>query len=168
MAGGRLAFFGGDLNTEAAEAPDTVTDPKYRRQMAKCIPDGPGYTLVSIKDSVTLAKKRYKREVANSIGMSVSKDAYIESIMGTDIEFGVIAGLSVLDYAYIAVSLDCAGACPASVTLKPNWHPVKPQTSVTLMPPYPEPDQVYETVEKHYNSVPVRSDHFHVLYEVYL
>ncbi|QCP53528.1 endonuclease/exonuclease/phosphatase family protein [Trinickia violacea] len=149
---GTLVFFGGDLNTVAKEAPDSTEDPKYHRVMEKSIPEGPGYTHVSIRNSRTSADEKHNFEGVD---------------LGGEKERGLVVSLSMLDFAYVARGVRRRGACPAAVKGKRVWNPVS-EGREEYLDSDAEQEQVYKTLEKIYlgNGVSVRSDHFPVFYEL--
>jgi hypothetical protein len=158
-----LAFFGGDLN--ANEAPAKTTDPRYGRSMIRQLPAGPGYTHVSLQDSEDVAYARYLFEAKNSIGQPLDKKTYLDSYMGSELEYGIVPRLSMLDYAYVADHVKCIAECNASVQGTRDWT-FDSSASATLSSQNQFQQKPFSSVEKRYDGKLVRSDHFPVFYSL--
>lgn len=158
----RLVFFGGDLNTHASDAPESITLPGHDK-MYRCEPGNAGFTHISIRSSVALAKQLYQQEKKNSLGpMQLSESQYVNATMGTDVEAGDIAVPSLLDYAYIHESCQWKSICHASISVRTWSDKTKSFDSVGQI----NSNKVYATVQRVYLGKALRSDHFPVAYLV--
>ena len=68
----RLVFFGGDLNTHASDAPESITLPGHDK-MYRCEPGNAGFTHISIRSSVALAKQLYQQEKKKFAGADATE-----------------------------------------------------------------------------------------------
>lgn len=158
----KLVFFGGDLNTDANGAPASITLPG-KDKVLRCLPGEAGFTHISIRSSVALAKELYAREKRNSLGpVQFTESQYVNSVMGTDVAFGDIAVPSLLDYAYIHETCRWESICHASISVTTLSKEPKTFGSSSLISPY----KVYATVQRMYMGKALRSDHFPVAYMI--
>ena len=159
----RLLFFGGDLNTEASTAADAITLNPSKEKMLRCTPGDAGFTHISVRTSLSLAKKLYAEEKKNAYGgVQLSESAYINACMGTDVAFGDLAVPSLLDYAYINEHCSSKSICHAAVAVKT----LKGETDELKSVHQFKPDEVYNVVERVYMGKVLRSDHFPVAYRI--
>lgn len=159
----RLVFFGGDLNTEASSAAESITLNPSKEQMLRCTPGKAGFTHISVRTSLSLAKKLYAEEKKNAYGgVQLSESDYVNYCMGSDVAFGDIAVPSLLDYAYINENCEWDSVCHAAVSVKTLSDEVDTFKSVHHF----KPNEVYNTVERIYLGKVLRSDHFPVAYRV--
>lgn len=159
----RLIFFGGDLNTEASTAADAFTLKPSNEKMLRCTPGDAGFTHISVRTSLSLAKKLYAEEKRNAYGgVQLSESEYVNSCMGSDVAFGDLAVPSLLDYAYINELCESKSICHASVAVKTLTGESGTLKSVHHF----KPNEVYNVVERVYLSKVLRSDHFPVAYMI--
>ena len=159
----RLVFFGGDLNTDANTAADAITLKPSNEKMLRCTPGDAGFTHISVRTSLSLAKKLYAEEKKNAYGgVQMSESEYINACMGTDVAFGDLAVPSLLDYAYINEHCATESICHAAVAVKTLMGETGTLNSVHQF----KPNEVYNVVERVYLGKVLRSDHFPVAYMI--
>lgn len=159
----RLVFFGGDLNTDANTAADAITLKPSNEKMLRCTPGDAGFTHISVRTSLSLAKKLYAEEKKNAYGgVQMSESEYINACMGTDVAFGDLAVPSLLDYAYINEHCITKSICHAAVAVKTLMGETGTLNSAHQF----KPNEVYNVVERVYLGKVLRSDHFPVAYMI--
>ncbi|MGP0173226.1 endonuclease/exonuclease/phosphatase family protein [Pseudomonas sp. NCHU5208] len=158
----KLVFFGGDLNTDANSAPASITLPG-KDKVLRCLPGTAGFTHISIRSSLALARALYAQEKKNSQGrMLLSESEYINCVMGCDVAYGDIAVPSLLDYAYIHESCDWQSICHASISVTTLSNDSTTLNASSLI----DPEKVYATIQRIYMGKVLRSDHFPVVYRI--
>ena len=157
-----LVFFGGDLNHQPG---DSLAEVKVTNgnTMLRCLPGTCGFTHVSIRSSLSLAKAMYQEVCRNTGGTpGMSESTFINNCMGTDVAWGDLAIPSLLDYAFIAEKCRWKSACEASVQVTTLKFENKQLDHVY----YFQKDKVYSQVQRIYRGKKLRSDHFPVIYEI--
>lgn len=158
----KLVFFGGDLNTHASTAPKSITL-QGKDKVMRCLPGSAGFTHISIRSSVSLAKELYAQEKKNSLGpIQLTESQYVNATMGSDVAFGDIAVPSLLDYAYIHESCRWESICHASISVRTLSMKTKTFDSSSLI----RPQKVYAAIQRTYLGSVLRSDHFPVAYMI--
>jgi hypothetical protein len=158
---GKLVFFGGDLNHHANEAAPSFNLPDDR-VLKLCLPNGPGFTHVSIRNSDTLAKKKYRKAYPVEERFRMSEESYLASVMGTDILYGQIAIPSLLDFAYFDQDGEWKCRCDAAVNITTA---ALPQENLDLKTAGDfRKKRVYTEVHRLFLGNKLRSDHFPVCY----